>query len=612
MNADPRREEWLKCSLSFPYWLDTYGHVYDATARRWIRFRLWPDQRTLAEAIAPSPAASRRGEASLTNLAATPQVSPEEAPGSTTHPPGDASPLQHDGGATRLFVILKARQLGMTWLAVGFALWLMLFRPAATALLFSKRDDEAVHMLRFRLRGIYERLPPWMRARSLESDNDHELVLSNGSASLAFPTTGGRSYTATMALVDEADHVGELDRLLDAVKPTVDAGGWLILLSTSDKGDPGSTFKRIYQAARRGENGYTPIFLPWQARPDRTPEWYEAIRRDYLARDGTLDALHGEYPATDVEALAGRQSDRRFAAEWLARAANCEYPTGTVSANRESANAVTAAARCQRISEGEGAGAIRGESRPGAPSTIPCGHDVGHPPSAISHQLSAISRPQSPVPCLSVFAPPVPGRSYVIGADPAEGNPQSDESAASVVDSGTGEQVAVLAGRLEPAVFSAGLADSAWFYNGAAILVERNNHGHAVLLWLAEHKWDWIDPERQGVPNPARPWIALRGWDGRPGWLSTGRGKALAFDAAADALREGRTLIRDRVTLEQMMAIRGATLSAPPGERDDRAVAHVLALAALRWCDLVPSGPGTSHLLAAPDPIADADAGGFR
>jgi len=572
MNADPRREEWLKCSLSFPYWLDTYGHVYDATARRWIRFRLWPDQRTLAEAIAPSPAASRRGEASLPNLAATPQVSPEEAPGSTTHPPGDASPLQHGGGATRLFVILKARQLGMTWLAVGFALWLMLFRPAATALLFSKRDDEAVHMLRFRLRGMYERLPPWMRARSLESDNDHELVLSNGSASLAFPTTGGRSYTATMALVDEADHVGELDRLLDAVKPTVDAGGWLILLSTSDKGDPGSTFKRIYQAARRGENGYTPIFLPWQARPDRTPEWYEAIRRDYLARDGTLDALHGEYPATDVEALAGRQSDRRFPAEWLSGNADCrlriadspdglnpQYPTGTMSEINTSSRS-----------------------------------SYGNPPS------------------LRVFVPPVPGRSYVIGADPAEGNPQSDESAASVVDSGTGEQVAVLAGRLEPAVFSAGLADSAWFYNGAAILVERNNHGHAVLLWLAEHKWDWIDPERQGVPNPARPWIALRGWDGRPGWLSTGRGKALAFDAAADALREGRTLIRDRVTLEQMMAIRGATLSAPPGERDDRAVAHVLALAALRWCDLVPSGPGTSHLLAAPDPIADADAGDFR
>jgi hypothetical protein len=592
MKSDPRRHEWLKCSLSFPYWLDSYGHIYDATARRWIRFRLWPDQRTVAEAIAPPAARAMLsgGEASPAHLNATPQDPPkvgamhsfqdlpprqglplDEMPDAVKSSPGNASPLP----APRLFIILKARQLGMTWLAVGFALWLMLFRPAATTLLFSKRDDEAVHLLRFRLRGMYERLPEWMRARSLESDNDHELTLSNGSSALAFPTTGGRSYTATMALVDEADHTGELERLLDAVKPTVDAGGWLILLSTADKGDPGSTFKRIYQAARRGENGYTPGFLPWNARPDRTPEWYEAIRRDYLARDGTLDALYGEYPATDVEAMAGRQSDRRFAAEWISRIADCQAP----------------------------------EAQSGA-------HDAS---SAGREQPSGVRGPASVsnLPSLRIFAPPVPGRGYVIGADPAEGNPQSDESAASVVDAVTGEQVAVLAGRFEPAVFSAGLVDAAWFYNSAAILVERNNHGHAVLLWLAEHKWDWVDPKRPGAPNSAAaassaaPWTILRGWDGRPGWLSTGRGKALAFDAAADALREGQTLIRDRTTLEQMMAIRGATLSAPPGERDDRAVAHVLALAALRWCDLAPTGPGISHQIPPVDPIAEADAGGF-
>jgi hypothetical protein len=575
MNPDPRRHEWLKCSLSFPYWLDAYGQLYDATRRRWIPFRLWPGQREVAQSIAPpvAHATAGRGEASPHTPAATTKVSPEGPRDATALSSRDASPRPMPP-APRLFVILKARQLGMTWLAVGFALWLMLFRPAATALLFSKRDDEAVHLLRFRLRGMYERLPQWMRARSLMADNDHELTFSNGSAALAFPTTGGRSYTATMALVDEADHMGELDRLLDAVKPTVDAGGWLILLSTADKGDPGSTFKRIYQAARRGENGYTPIFLPWHARPDRTPEWYEAIRSDYLARDGTPDALYGEYPATDVEALAGRQSDRRFAAEWISRIADCGL----------------AIADCQMP-----------EGRSG----------VDEWPSVVNPK-SEIRNPQS----LCVLVPPAAGRSYVIGADPAEGNPQSDESAASVVDALSGEQVAVMAGRFEPAVFAAGLAEAAWFYNGAGILVERNNHGHAVLLWLAEHKWDWADPEgRRAESEPsvhhALPWTLLRGWDGRPGWLSTGRGKALAFDAAADALREGQTTIRDRVTLEQMMAIRGATLSAPPGEHDDRAVAHVLALAALRWCDLAPTGPGTSHIIPTPDPIAEADRGGF-
>ena len=225
------RAEWAKCALSLPYWLDAYGRIYDPAARGWLPFRLWPAQMALA------------------------------------------GQLQ----AGRQFVILKARQMGLTWLCAGCALWLMLFRPAATALLFSRRDDEAVHLLKFRLRGMYDRLPAWMQAARLDVDNDHELRLSNGSAALAFPTTGGRSYTASFALVDEADHVPELDRLLDAVKPTVDAGGRLILLSTADKGRPGSPFKRVYEAARVGENDYTPVFLPWSARPDRTAG---VVRRD--------------------------------------------------------------------------------------------------------------------------------------------------------------------------------------------------------------------------------------------------------------------------------------------------------------------------------------------
>ena len=149
----------------------------------------------------------------------------------------------------RLAVVLKARQLGMSWLTVGFGLWQMLFRPAATVLLFSQRDDEAVQLLNFRLRGMYDRLPPLFRARAVVRDNAHEFRLSNGSAALAFPTTGGRSYTATLAIVDEADHTDDLDRLLNAVKPTIDAGGRLVLLSTADKSRPESPFKRIYRAA---------------------------------------------------------------------------------------------------------------------------------------------------------------------------------------------------------------------------------------------------------------------------------------------------------------------------------------------------------------------------
>jgi hypothetical protein len=104
--------------MSPAFFLGRYGTLYDSQARGWVRFRLWPAQVWALEQLA----------------------------------------------SHRLAVVLKARQLGMSWLAVGFGLWQMIFRPAATVLLFSQRDDEAVHLLTFRLRGMYDRLPPLFRA----------------------------------------------------------------------------------------------------------------------------------------------------------------------------------------------------------------------------------------------------------------------------------------------------------------------------------------------------------------------------------------------------------------------------------------------------------------
>ena len=184
---------------------------------------------------------------------------------------------------------------------------------------------------------------------------------------------------------------------------------------------------------------------------------------------------------------------------------------------------------------------------------------------------------------------PQPGETFVIGADPAEGNPQSDNSAASVVDL-AGEQVAAWAGRVEPAMFGSQIAAVSAFFNGAAALVERNNHGHAVLLWLRE--FSTVQ--------------ALPGLDKKPGWATTGSSKPMAYDNAADVLRAGGSVIRDPETLEELGNITTG-LSAPDGLHDDRATAHVLALAALRFCSV---GPLVSVPAIPPvDVIALADRG---
>src|SRR5262249_4894639 len=159
----------------------------------------------------------------------------------------------------------------------------------ATVLLFSRRDEEAADLLAVRLRGLYDHLPAFLQVCGFTTDNDHEWALANGSRALAFPTTAGDSYTATLAVVDEADLCPDLDQLMRAVKPPIDGGGGMVLVSRSDKSKPQSPFKRIYTAARQRLNAWVPVFLPWQARPDRDVAWYEAQRHDVLARTGSSD-----------------------------------------------------------------------------------------------------------------------------------------------------------------------------------------------------------------------------------------------------------------------------------------------------------------------------------
>lgn len=446
------RVEWLKCSRSPTYFIHQYCYIYNATEREWIPFHLWPAQVSTLRTILDS----------------------------------------------RLLLVLKARQLGLSWLVLCFALWEMLFRPAAAVLLFSKRDEEAIDLLD-RLKGIYQRLPTWLQARSVVEDNSHEWQLSTGSSAKAFPTTGGRSYTGSLVIVDEADFVPDLDGLLEAVKPTVDAGGQMIMVTTVDKDQPGSAFKGMYRGAKKGLTEWMPVFLPWHARPGRDATWYERQKADVLARSGALDSLYQEYPATDTEALQPRSLDKRILSEWIER---CYVEADPIQDLR-------------------------------APA----------------------------IPNLMLYQRRTPGRAYVIGLDPAEGNPTSDDSALTVLDVLTGEEVAVLSGKFQPSVFAAYADAVGCYYNDAALMVERNNHGHAVLLWLEEH-------------SALR---RLKGSDEKPGWLSNALGKTLLYNEMADCFRDKDTTLHSFSTYTQLASIEGSTLRAPEGFHDDLADSYALA-----------------------------------
>jgi hypothetical protein len=203
-------------------------------------------------------------------------------------------------------LILKARQLGISWLVCAYALWLCLYRPGRVVLAFSKGQAEANELLR-RVSVMYARLPDDVRAAlpALVRENTEEMAWANGSRIKSMPATrsAGRTFTASLAIMDEAAFMQWAAELYTALKPTVDGGGALIVLSTAN--GRANLFHDLVQRALAGAGRFAFRFLPWTAHPARDAAWYAATEAD------AVDSAHmkQEYPATPEEAFEATEVD---------------------------------------------------------------------------------------------------------------------------------------------------------------------------------------------------------------------------------------------------------------------------------------------------------------
>jgi len=208
--------------------------------------------------------------------------------------------LLRDMHAERLLLILKARQLGISWLICAYALWLCLFRPGRVVLFFSIGQDEANEMLR-RVNVMYWRLAPALRAQlpTLAKENTGEMVWGNGSRIQSLPArkTAGSGYTVSLVVLDEFAKNVWAREIYTAVKPTIDGGGKMIILSSAY--GAGNLFHEMTERARQAIGRFAFRFLPWQARPGRDLAWYQAVAAD------AVDESHmkQEYPAAPEEAF---------------------------------------------------------------------------------------------------------------------------------------------------------------------------------------------------------------------------------------------------------------------------------------------------------------------
>lgn len=184
--------------------------------------------------------------------------------------------------------VLKSRQLGISWLECGLAVWKARHK-GANVLLISQGEREAWEMLR-KCKVIAEN---HKRPVKLIRSNRSELEIEGGGVIRALPSTedAGRGFTASLVIVDEAAFHAFAEENYRAYYPTVADGGQLITSSTSD--GPQGWFYRHFQDSDHK------VFIPWFARPDRDEEWRVAT----LRRLGQDDFMR-EYPSSIDEAFA--------------------------------------------------------------------------------------------------------------------------------------------------------------------------------------------------------------------------------------------------------------------------------------------------------------------
>ena len=256
-----RQKEIEYCRENLLYFVENYGHIEDKDADVLIQpFNLWPEQKSALEQFRDN----------------------------------------------KLNVILKARQLGITWLVLHYAAWKML-NPGRTVIGLSRTEDEAQELVR-RMSVILDNIRELFAPKNDQPINWVDATWENTSLILTihfpnlpdsvfkcFPSSpnAARSFTADLIVFDEWAFQQFAEDIWKAGYPTINrpSGGQVVGLSTIERG---SFFEKVFTDP---DNGFNKIFIPWYADPRRDPTWYENTKRTMG------DMITQEYPATIEEAL---------------------------------------------------------------------------------------------------------------------------------------------------------------------------------------------------------------------------------------------------------------------------------------------------------------------
>ncbi len=226
----------------------------------------------------------------------------------------------HELEEHRLSIVLKARQLGFTWLVLSMLVRDTLRYEGFRAICISETDDKSKELIN-RCELIFSKLPSWLivserkfkdfeRVNGKDSykglyyrKNVHDISVIRAGEDIAKISTidaepategAGRSLTADVVFFDEWAFHRFAGEIFTAAYPTMarPTSGKFIGLSTNKRG---TLYEDVWKHAE--SRNFHKIFCNCFADPRRDEKWYEETKATLQGK------MQQEFPRTEEEAL---------------------------------------------------------------------------------------------------------------------------------------------------------------------------------------------------------------------------------------------------------------------------------------------------------------------
>lgn len=465
------------------------------------------------------------------------------------------------------FIILKARQQGVSTIVEALIYWWTTTHKGQQGKVIAHNSDTSLYLYEM-FRTYYENSHPSFQPMAKYNTRDG-LVFDNDTN----PLKGLKSRIDTATAENSGTGRGQTIQWLhgsevalwpkgnEIVAGLMQAVPFLpntaVFLESTANGI-GDYFHTTWNAAKRGESPFEPLFFPWTMDPEysiKPPKYFKLTAEEKKLRKEFSLTL-GQIYWRRKKMLEFTGDEKRFYQEYPLTDTEAFLASGTPRFN------------IQKLSEMES----KIDDHPFKT------YELMEKQNKQTKLMEIIANVEENAP-LKIWEKPKDGHEYVIGADVAEGI-EEDYSVATVMDKINHMTVARFRGDMEPADFGEYLSILGKWYNHALIGAEINNHGLTTVQRLRDVGYDNIYRREMGIDERYEEYTS------KLGWRTDIRTKPLMVDGLSEAITTDQLQDYDLIFIRECMTYvrdhRGKT-NAQAGQHDDCVIATAIALQLFEW-----------------------------